>query len=205
MFKSACTACFMMITAGVAFGAEADTRPLPANSMPRVRPHDSRSAALLLRGIERSATIRQLVSRLETMDVIVYVEIQPALGRKIGGSLVWLTAAGNFRYVRVSINPNLAVEVQVSTLGHELQHALEVAITPSIMDEASLESFYRKTGINMRSHDSGWDTQAARDTGELVRRELSHGPGWRAVESVQPFDPLQWHIVYRKARDKFNH
>ena len=206
MFKSVCTVWLtLLMTAGVAFGAGSDIDPTPIRGVPRVRPNDGRSATLLLRGIERSETIRRLVANLEARDVIVYVEIQPALSRQLGGRLVWLTAAGGFRYVRVSLNPDLSLEAQISTLGHELQHAFEVASTPSIVSESSLEEHYRKTGMSTRSHDSGWDTQAARDTGDLVRRELANGPGLRVRDAVQPFDPLQWHIVYSQARDKFGH
>lgn len=206
MFKSACIACFtLLITTGVAFGAGPTLDPTPLRPVPRVRPNDGRSASLLLRGIERSETIRRLVANLEARDVIVYVEVQPALNRQLGGRLVWLTAAGGFRYVRVSLNPDLSLEAQIATLGHELQHAFEVASNPSIVSESSLEAYYRKTGMSTRSHDSGWDTQAARDTGDLVRREIANSPGLRLTETTQPFDPIQWHRVYLQARDKFGH
>jgi hypothetical protein len=205
MFKSVCVASLLLLTSGMAVSAAPKAGAASDRSLPRVRPNDGRSATLLLRGIERSETIRRLVDKLETMDVIVYVEMQPALNRQLGGRLVWLTAAGSFRYVRVSLNPDLSLEALIATLGHELQHAAEVASAPSIVDEASLETFYRKAGINVRSHDSGWDTQAARDTGDRVRKELANAPVVRVAASAPAFDPLQWHLVYLQAREKFGH
>ena len=181
-----------------------DSVPGARPSSPRVRPNDGRSATVLLRGIERSSTLRLLVDRLESRDLIVYIEMQSALKQQLAGRLTWLTAAGGTRYVRISLNPTLGPESLVSTLGHELQHALEVAMAPDIVDEASLEAYYRRNGINMRSHTSGWDTLAARETGDIVRREIADRPAAIGVETEAPFDQTRWPAAYRQVRDRFN-
>jgi hypothetical protein len=168
----------------------------------RVRPHDGRSATLLLRGIERSPTLRLIVDQLEAHDVIVYIEMHPGLKHQIAGHLTWLTSAGSARYVRISLNPTLGPETLLSVLGHELRHALEVALAPQIVDEPSLEAYYRRHGIQVQSHSSGWDTFAAREAGELVRREVADIPGTGA-ESVAPFDPVRWPVAYGRMRDRF--
>ncbi len=168
----------------------------------RVRPNDSRSATLLLRGIERSTTLRLIVDQLETRDVIVYIEMHPGLKHQIAGHLTWLTSAGSARYVRISLNPTLGAETLLSVLGHELQHALEVALAPQIVDETSLEAYYRRHGIQMKLHSSGWDTFAAREAGDLVRREVADIPGTRA-DPVAPFDPVSWPVAYGRMRDRF--
>jgi len=181
--------------------ATAAPDPVPSRDVPRVRPHDARSATLLLEGMARSATMRHIVDRLEESDVIVYITMQPGLNRQLSGRLVWVTAVKNFRYVRISLNPELSGETGIAVLGHELQHALEVGGAPSIVSEATLEDYYRQHGINMRTHTSGWDTQAARDTGDLVRRELAGAPQ-RTAESIAAFDPAAWDAVYRRARNR---
>jgi hypothetical protein len=169
---------------------------------PRVRPHDGRSAALLLQGIERSKTMRFLVERLEALNVIVYIETRLSQ-RQLAGRMVWLAKAENFRYVRISLNPELTGETLVAVLGHELQHALEVALSPSIVDERSLQAFYSRNGISMSSHTNGWDTIAARDTGELVRREIAHTPSRSgALDVPQSFDASAWPAMYRRVRDR---
>ena len=166
---------------------------------PRIRPNDLRSANLLLQGLQRSATLRSLVDELDDRDVIVYVEMQPRLRTGLAGRLTWITATPKFRYVRISWNPDIGTNAAIATLGHELQHALEVAREPSIVCATTLEAFYRKHGIDMRSH-NGWDTIAARDRGDAVRRDLSASLPPRAIESLQNVDPSTWHIVYRRMR-----
>ena len=168
---------------------------------PRIRPHDLRSANLLLEGLQRSATLRSLVDELDDKDVIVYLEMQPRLRARLAGTLTWITATPKFRYVRISWNPEIGTNTAIATLGHELQHALEVAREPSIVSAATLEAFYREHGIDMRSH-NGWDTIAARDRGDTVRRELAANVTSRAIESLQSVDPSGWHVVYRRMRER---
>jgi hypothetical protein len=178
-------------------GAAADP---PARS-PRVRAADARTAFLLVQGLQRSATIRALVNQLERRDVIVYIELQPLLKRRLAGTMTWITATREHRYVRVSLNPELNTDMAISTLGHELQHALEVANAPTIVSDATLERFYREHGDLNRSQANGWDTEAARVAGDDVRRELSGSArSTRAVETVQQFEPEDWFVVYRRAR-----
>ena len=165
----------------------------------RVRAADARTAALLAQGLERSATIRALVNVLEQRDVIVYLEIQPALKKRLAGTMTWLSASTTHRYVRVSISPELSTDVAISTLGHELRHVLEVANAPEIINEATMEKYYRTYGEGNPSHSNGWDTQAARLAGDDVRRELADR-NYRVADSIQQEDPQDWFVVYRRAR-----
>jgi hypothetical protein len=182
--------------------ARTDDPDTSSRSVPRLRPNDRRSAALLLDGLARSTTMRMIVAKLEEANVIVYVETQPSLDRQLAGRLVWVTAVKNFRYVRVTLSQDLNAEAAISVLGHELQHALEVAQAPSIVDEASLEAYYRQNGLSMRTHTNGWDTLAARDTGEMVRREIANVPV-QIARLNPPYDPNAWPTVYREARSRF--
>jgi hypothetical protein len=168
---------------------------------PRVRPYDSRAAKLLLEGMERSVTLRALADRLEQLDVIVYLEMQPALRKKLAGTLTWMAATPSNRYVRISLNPEITRDALIAALGHELQHAVEVAEAPWVVDPASLQAYYQKHGISTAQHINGWDSLAARVTGDDVRRELAYARTVRVVaDSIQPFNPQEWHIVYRRAR-----
>ncbi len=175
--------------------------PNPISRNPRVRPYDGRTAQLLLEGLERSATLRAIVDRLEQLDVIVYLEMQPALRKKLAGTLTWLAATQSNRYVRISLNPEIAHDTLISALGHELQHALEVAEAPSVVDPTSLQAYYEKHGLPTAQHINGWDSLAARVIGDHVRRELAGMRTGRVVaDSIQGFNPQEWHIVYRRAR-----
>ena len=191
---------------GVAASASAQTQPAVGtrlNGGPRVRPNDGRSAALLVEGIARSASIRRTIDAIEASDLIVYVEMQPALRKRVAGSLTWITKTPQFRYVRISINPEQIGEQAVALLGHELHHALEVAREPSVISPATLEAFYKRIGNAVGMHLVGWDTAGARDAGDEVKRELALARGAnRAVESIREFDPLEWHVLYRRARER---
>ena len=166
---------------------------------PRVRPDDGRSAAIVLEGMERSATLRALIDALESRDVIIYIQMQPMLKGRLAGSVTWVTAAGRFRYIRVSWSPDLTTSAAIATLGHELQHALEIANEPSIVSTESLEAFYRSHGISMRIH-NGWDTLAARDRGDVVRKEIAAVRSSRGTEVLLDYNPESWPAIYTQAR-----
>ena len=166
----------------------------------RVRAGDARTAVLLVQGLERSETIRSLVSQIEQHNVIVYLEMQPALKKRLAGTMTWISAAGIYRYVRLSINPELSTDVAISTLGHELQHALEVAKAPQIVNEQSLVAYYRTHGDGSRAEINGWDTEAARVVGNFVRRDLAAARTARVADSIQQPEPQDWFNVYRRAQ-----
>lgn len=140
---------------------------------PRVRPYDARAKALLTAGLERSATFRRIVDQLDGHDVIVYIEMKPGLAKHFVGTLNLLAATKSHRYLHIAVNPLFGQQTQIAALGHELRHALEVAHAPAIVDAASFEAHYRQHGVNVKAHANGWDTQAAKDAGEDVRRELA--------------------------------
>lgn len=171
------------------------------NGGPRVRPYDPRSAALLVEGLRRSERLRSLVTELEHYNVITYVQIQPGLKGRLAGSLTWVTATEEFRYVRISMSPDLRGAAAIATLAHELQHALEVAQEPSIVDAASLMRYYKEHGISMSAHRNGFDSEAARLVGDEVRQDLASAGHAQISESLQQFDPDSWPVVYRRARE----
>ena len=197
------------LAAPPAFAASHDQPSEPLLHTARVRAADARTAALLTQGVERSATVRALVNQLEQLDVIVYIEMQPALRKRLAGTMTWLTRAKNYRYVRISLNPELNTDVAIATLGHELQHALEVANAREIVNERALEQFYQKHGDISRANVNGWDTAAARLAGDDVRRELvenarlareAKARAARVTDSIQQFDPNDWMVLYRRAQ-----
>ena len=154
----------------------------------------------MVAGLQRSPTLRAMVDRIENGDVIVYLGVQPLLRRDhIAGLLTWMSSSKRFRYVRVSINPELPEKSAIAALGHELQHVLEVMANPSIVDATSLESFYAQHGISMRVSMNSWDSEAARDMGDKVRRDLA-GDRPAHIETIKNYDPLAWEAIYRRAR-----
>ena len=142
----------------------------------RVRPQDPRLVELLRAGVARSATFRSLVNRLEAGNVIVYVSLTQTMKSGLAGKLTWITKAGNFRYLKATLNMEQTADQMIATLGHELQHALEVSADEDVTDQRSLMSLYMRIGRPSHAGQTvAWETEAARDTGWQVRRELVSG------------------------------
>jgi hypothetical protein len=138
----------------------------------RVRPQNPRLTDLLRTGVARSATFRELVNRLESGNVIVYLTTSP-LRSNLAGKLTWMTKAGNFRYLKATLNIEQSADQMIATLAHELQHALEVSEEQEVTDQRSLLALYQRIGRPNRSGLlEAWETQAAQDAGIQVRREL---------------------------------
>jgi hypothetical protein len=135
-----------------------------------VRTQDRSISYLLTRGFRRSATFAHLLARLEHSDVLVYVEEVPRLPGGLAGRMMIVTAAHGQRYVRIQIALRGSPDDAIALLGHELQHAIEVAQDWNVTDEATLAALYQRIG--MRSGPHLYDTLAAQEVGRIVRKEL---------------------------------
>jgi hypothetical protein len=148
-----------------------------ADGGPRIRPQDARLSQLLRNGVARSATFKALVDRIEASNVIVYLALNPIMKKNLSGTLTWMTKAGDYRYVRASISPDLTHDQMIATLAHELQHAVEVVDDPNVISENTLVALYRRIGRpNGNLSTTAWETEAAQETGYQVRRELISVP-----------------------------
>lgn len=148
--------------------------PEPANPGARVRALQPRVETLLSTGMARSASFRRLVHRLERSDVIVYIEARYDLRAGIGASMRFLASSASDRFVKIQLDGRHNANVLVALLGHELQHAVEVADHQAIRSAEDLRVFYRETGI--RTGPDSFDSEAAREMGYLVRAELIGRP-----------------------------
>lgn len=175
---------FVPLSATPSIAAEEPPIAKLPKHVPRIRPADKRVATAFQQGLERSASFRALVDRLNQLDVIVYVEMQPLLRQRLSGAMTWVTATKEFRYVRVSLNPELNPLMMIASLAHELRHVLEVGEAPSIIDNRSMTEYYRVAGIETRTNSDKWETEAAQRTGEVVRRELAASYNG-AADSIQ--------------------
>lgn len=126
--------------------------------------------SLIAEGMARSPTFAFVASQLLTSNVLATVE--PNLQMKTGlrGYMVFVTRTPMRRYVRIYFDPRLQHCEQIAIVGHELQHALEVATHPEVIDEESMRVMYIAIG---RGRDSHWDSDAAILAGRIIRRELA--------------------------------
>jgi len=165
----------MLSIASLLFSLACALAPLSATAaldspQRHVRTTDRSVRHLLKRGFTRSHTFAQLMARLERSDVIVYVEEVPRLPGALEGRMMMLPRAHAFRYVRIQIALRGSPDDSIALLGHELQHAIEIAEAVDVVDEAGLVKLYQRIGLRGGLH--VFDTIAAQQMGRTVRREL---------------------------------
>ena len=127
---------------------------------------------LLKRGMQRSFTFRSLVAALERSDIVVHLRRTEEPNANTGFTQ-FIAARGGSRFVRITLNVAEASEFSVALLGHELQHAVELAGEPLVVDARAYEALYRSIGRESCTPQSPcFDTPAAVDAGRRVLKEL---------------------------------
>ena len=161
--------CLLVATPLLSMAAE----PIAENPRrPPIRSTDRRLRSLLEEGLRTSPTLRALVARLHASDVVVYLQCDGPGAPD--GRLTFLSTVGGYRYVVVRMSRFSRMR-QIAMMAHELQHAVEIAETPAIVDGESLVREYKRIGyVNTLSPLPGvaFDTRAAVRAGEQVMKEL---------------------------------
>jgi hypothetical protein len=137
----------------------------------RIRAATPRVGKLIDEGVQRSRTFAQLVSDVHATNVIVYIESTFGLPPDVAGRILLVGVAGQQRYLRVQVRATLPRDQLISTIAHELRHALEVAEEQTVVDDKGLVALYRRIG-DAKHSGGGYDTEAARRVGRRVRDEL---------------------------------
>jgi hypothetical protein len=141
----------------------------------RVRTLDAHVGHLLAIGYRRSATFRRLVDALERSDVIVHVERRAIASDQ--AFMHFVTHAGGSRYLRITLDTELSADAGVALLGHELQHASEVANAAWVVDLETYHELYRAIGhASCSGPRRCFDTIGAVDAGRRVLVELRERP-----------------------------
>lgn len=138
-----------------------------AQSLP-LRPVDEVARETLGHVLARSSVVRSLSSAIEASNLIVHIEASWVMPPGISGTTRFVTSRGGHRFARITINGALPLLERAALLGHELQHARELAESDAA-DTASVRRLFERTG--RRSGDF-FETRAAIDAERFVRREL---------------------------------
>ena len=140
-----------------------------------VRSTDPRVQEWLRIGAAESRTFRSLLNAIGESDLIVHV--QPVDRLATAGQTYFVTSTATARYVRIEVAFRGSVNDMIALIGHELQHAVEIADQPRIRDRQTLSLFYKgMPGNSMSTTDN--DSIAARVIEDRVRREM-----WGAARS----------------------
>lgn len=161
----------VLVTAALAL---AETPAAPA---PHVRPESAALAALLDQLLARSATARALVDRLDRSDVVVYVRHRAFTETTLDGRTGFVHSEKPTRYLIVELACTRPLIDQLTTLGHELQHAVEIAEAAGVDGPRRLAAYFSRIGVRTSTtYDAvTFETERAREVSMLVRRELSTG------------------------------
>ncbi len=136
--------------------------------MPRVRSSHAYIRAMIDEASERSDTFRRLVKGIEATNGIVYVE-QGACGHSVHACLsLHVTPAAEYRILRVTVDARQPDWEVMSSIGHELQHALEVLSNATL---TTLQAVYLFFSHGASTGDS-FETNAAIAAGNSVRNEV---------------------------------
>lgn len=138
------------------------------------------AAGFVNEGRERSSTFRKLVEELESSDWIVFVQRGSCRLAGVTGCLLHQVGRYNsLRYLRVVVSePFGSDDETIATIGHELQHAVEVVRAPGISDAGDIRQLYRRIGfVSVRRRVAGetgevYETRNAIRVGATVLREL---------------------------------
>jgi hypothetical protein len=136
-----------------------------------VRTTSPYAQSLLRDGFQRSPTFARLLVRLERSDLIVYIESQAALPPGIEGRMMMLSSAHGLRYVLIQIGTGDSQQDAIALLGHELEHANEIADAPGVSDMNGFVALYERIGVRSGSHQ--YETKMAQEAGRQIRRELA--------------------------------
>jgi hypothetical protein len=135
----------------------------------RVRCLDTESLHLLQKVRGQSPTARRMIDRLEKSDLITFVRIGPSFARLRATTRI-LGHVREARFVLISIT-SMAPEVdKVLLLGHELQHAVELADAPWVRNDNGMIEMYERIG--WRDSARAFETAAAVEAGRAVKEEV---------------------------------
>lgn len=140
--------------------------------------------ALLIDGCRRSPTLQRLADAIGRTDGVVYITIGACPLRALRGCLLHVIGdTGNARYMWIRLSANNDALVLISTLAHELQHALEVLSRITVRSQRDLLDFYGSFESQAYGATTAagpyrtYETSAAIDVAAVVRAELAAAPG----------------------------
>jgi hypothetical protein len=142
----------------------------------RVRSDNPSIAALIRDATGWSTTFRGLIETIAVTDGLVYVD-EGQCGHSVRACLsLSVQVAGPFRLLRVLVNTRGSAACDLmASIGHELQHAIEVLHDPHVTDMRSAYLFFLHQGPTTSGR---FETEAAIDVGHHVGLEAcAHAKG----------------------------
>jgi len=140
-----------------------------------VRGVDDTTSTLIRDLVARSATARQLVDQIDRSDLVVYVRRRLFPTVLLNGRIGFVQSDCSRRLVAIEVAAPRNYIEELSALGHELQHAVEIAGDPTVCSSASLSAFYARIGdptSQSTASEESYETRAAAEVGLRIRHEV---------------------------------
>lgn len=143
----------------------------PAQTRLTPRPLDPVAAETFEQAMAGSPLVRDLVRQLETSNLVIHVESSRSLPFGVLGTMRFVTSRGGYRYVRIQLAAGIRPEARAAILGHELQHACELAASDAD-DVEGVRRLYEAAGHHPGRSPDVFETRAALAVERQVRTEL---------------------------------
>jgi hypothetical protein len=162
----------LTLLSGVPLSAQAPATACHAAVPSHIRVMNCGLALALADGLERSATLREVVGRIGSLNGVVYVVFEPisSTNKKLLGFLshrIAVTGSTSILYVSVRRNSG---DAAVATVAHEFRHAVELLEDPSARTEAQIDALFERIGT--RTSAGVFETDAATGVERSVQHEL---------------------------------
>ena len=144
--RAALIACLAIALSTAASGrAAAYPRPADHVAGPHVRGLDASARSLILEAAASSTTVASLMTALDASDVIVLVAVAFRFD-SFAADTRFITTSGGARLLSIRIDKLRGRREQIALLGHELQHALEIAREPGARSAADMRRLMERIG-----------------------------------------------------------
>jgi hypothetical protein len=142
----------------------------------RVRSTERFMIALIREGYDRSSGFRDLVDILQQSNIIVFVQPASCAGGRIRSCLVSVNGSRRERHIRINVDTHASYDRLIATIAHELQHAVEIAEHPEVIDGSGVLTLYRRIAFGrcLAGLSEECETARALATERKVLEELSH-------------------------------
>jgi hypothetical protein len=150
--------------------------PSPSVAEQRTRPLDSVAVEAFEQAFAGSPLVRDLVRQLEHSDVIVHIVSERQLPGGAAGITRLVASQTGVRYLRIAIDSTLRPLTRAAILGHELQHACEVAASGA-HDVESMRQLFQSAGHRPTPAEDVFETSAALKVERQVSRDLRSRQG----------------------------
>jgi hypothetical protein len=135
----------------------------------RVRGVSARVVAMINEAAAQSKTFRGLVDQIGDTNGIVYVA-EGQCGHGVQACLLHtITMMGPNRVLRILVDPRKSDCDFMGSIGHELQHAVEVLGNRTVRSASNMTLLYHRPGKDWTGR---FETAAAIQAGLVVRAEL---------------------------------